>query len=205
MDNEIENHNNVKISKDNNGMRFYIKLGGMLFLICSLTAVLIAVIYGITKDKIAENELASAKEAILSEDGVFSGADSMKELDKSGIKLAPSVIKLYEIKTGEELTGYCFELESSGFGGNIDMIVGTDIYGDVVGVRIVSLSETPGLGSRVQGDGFLSQFEGKSESLTVGDNIDAIAGATISSKAVTAGVNDVLTTTGLFAVKEAQQ
>jgi electron transport complex protein RnfG len=82
----------------------------------------------------------------------------------------------------------------NGFGGEIVMIVGIDGGGAVTGVVITELSETPGLGMNATEDSFLSQFDGKSGSLSVvksgaGENqINAIAGATITSRAVTDGV-----------------
>ena len=53
----------------------------------------------------------------------------------------------------------------------------------------MSLSETPGLGSRVQEAAYLDQYKGQSGTLTLGEDVDAIAGATVSSRAVLNGVN----------------
>lgn len=58
-----------------------------------------------------------------------------------------------------------------------------------MGVEIVSLSETPGLGARVNNAEYLRQYVGKGSGLTIGKEISAISGATISSKAVLTGVN----------------
>ena len=57
------------------------------------------------------------------------------------------------------------------------------------GVRVVSHSETPGLGSRAMISDYLDNFIGVGESLTVGEDLDAVSGATISSKAVVSGIN----------------
>ena len=81
------------------------------------------------------------------------------------------------------------------------MIVGVDGDGLVSGVSIVSNKETSGIGSKVMdnnalpsGTRVLDQFIGMSGagSLTVGKNVDAISGATVSSKGVTKGVNAAL-------------
>ena len=96
---------------------------------------------------------------------------------------------MYEVLEGDRVVGYCVELASPGFGGDISMTVGFEADGRILGVSIVSLSETPGLGSRVQEAAYLDQYRGQSGPLTLGEDIDAIAGATISSRAVTDGVN----------------
>ena len=85
----------------------------------------------------------------------------------------------------------------AGYGGPVEIVVGITPDGTVGGVRIVSQSETPGLGTEVTREAFTGQFEGRSdlESLKVkqdGGSIDAVTGATISSRAVTRGVSDVL-------------
>ena len=98
--------------------------------------------------------------------------------------------------------GYAIKVVSSGSQGSIEMMVGVDGEGVITGVSIVSHSETSGIGTKVMGNeptasgvGVLSQFEGKSAAdgtLSVGTNVDAISGATVSSKGVTAGVNAAL-------------
>ena len=91
---------------------------------------------------------------------------------------------------------------ASGSQGNIEMMVGVDADGVVTGVSIVSNSETSGIGSKVMnneplanGTPVLDQFIGKSAAdgtLAVGTNVDAISGATVSSRGVTTGVNAAL-------------
>lgn len=94
---------------------------------------------------------------------------------------------------GGEVLGYAVRVAPAGYGGPISMIVGVDTKGAVTGIVIVSHSETPGLGSRVKSDaGFLEQFVGKGANASVGSGIDAITSATISSKAVTAGVREAV-------------
>ena len=86
------------------------------------------------------------------------------------------------------------------------MIVGVDNDLKVTGVEIISQSETAGLGAKCTEDGFKAQFVGKTENIAVTKNgakdneIDAITSATITSKAVTKGVNDAISV-----VKEAKE
>ncbi len=91
--------------------------------------------------------------------------------------------------------GYVIEVTPSGFGGTIDMVVGVKTDGTVAGVEIISMSETSGLGANASKESFRSQFVGKSGDLAVtkdGGDIDALTGATITSRAVTQGVNTAL-------------
>ena len=86
------------------------------------------------------------------------------------------------------------------------MMVGVDAEGTVTGVSIVSHSETSGIGTKIMnndlldsGVGVLDQFIGKSAAdgtLSVGTNVDAITGATVSTRGVTTGVNTALAAVG---------
>ena len=91
--------------------------------------------------------------------------------------------------------GWVIEVTPSGFGGLIDMLVGVDKQGAVTGVSIVSMSETSGLGANAARESFRSQYVGKSGSVKLrkqGGEIDALTGATVTSTAVTNGVNTAL-------------
>lgn len=75
------------------------------------------------------------------------------------------------------------------------MVVGVGTDGTVTGVSIISMSETSGLGANASKESFRGQFVGKSGELAVskdGGEIDALTGATITSRAVTSGVNTAL-------------
>ena len=96
--------------------------------------------------------------------------------------------------------GYVVEVAPAGFGGAITMMVGILPDGTVNGISIVSHTETAGLGSVAgadtsAGQSFRDQFVGQSGSLAVdkdGGTIDSITSATITSRAVTNGVNAAL-------------
>lgn len=93
-----------------------------------------------------------------------------------------------------------FEIITNGYAkGGLDMLVAMNGDGSVKAISVVSLSETPGLGTKVQDSGFLAQFENKSTQLTVvkrapssDAEIQAVTGATRSSNGVTAAVNIAL-------------
>lgn len=94
-------------------------------------------------------------------------------------------------------TGYAVQVAPSGFDGEILMMVGVDTDGNVLGIDIISHTETAGLGAvaaadNAKGDAFRSQFVGLGDGLSVdkdGGQIDSLTSATITSRAVVTGVN----------------
>lgn len=164
---------------------YFAKLAGTLLLISAVVAGLLGLVNHITADKIsainAEKTAASMRQVL--------PAESYTELAYTGSD--PVVAKLYEAAG----SGYVVEVTPSGFGGTIDMVVGVGTDGTVTGISIVSMSETSGLGANASRDSFRSQFVGQSGTLAVskdGGTIDALTGATITSRAVTGGVNSAL-------------
>ena len=90
--------------------------------------------------------------------------------------------------------GKAIQVSTRGYGGPIDMLVGIDEQGKVSGVKILNQRETPGLGAGISKPAFLKQFIGKTKNdpLVPKNDIDAITGATISSRAVCLGVKNAL-------------
>ena len=96
--------------------------------------------------------------------------------------------------------GYAFEVTPGGFDNTITMMVGVDNEGKVLGISIISHTETAGLGAVAAagtpaGEAFRGQFVGTSGSVSVtkdGGEMDAITGATITSRAICVGVNAAL-------------
>ena len=97
-------------------------------------------------------------------------------------------------------SGYAVKVQTAGFGGTITMMVGIDKEGSVLGIDIITHAETASLGDvaaskNAKGQAFRGQFVGKTGTLAVskdGGEIDAITSATITSRAVTNGVNTAL-------------
>ena len=114
-----------------------------------------------------------------------------------------TVTNVYAITDGGDEAGYAVKLDVSGSQSTISMVVGLDTEGAVTGVSVVKSGETSGIGSKVTVDNaptasgipVLDQFIGKTaddQPLKVGGNVDAISGATVSTKGVTSGVNGAL-------------
>ena len=110
----------------------------------------------------------------------------------------PAVDLVSKVYEGEN--GYAVEVTPGGFDNTITMMVGVDTQGKVLGISIIKHTETAGLGavsaaSTPAGENFRGQFVGASGSVSVtkdGGTMDAITGATITSRAVCAGVNAAL-------------
>lgn len=173
------------------GVASFVRMAAVLTLICTLVAVLLSVVYAVTNDVYQNNLLQTKQKAIAS---LFDReAVTTEALPIEGF----AVEELYRVTWDGTVLGYCANVKSAGFGGDIDMMVATSPEGALLGVKIVAMAETPGLGSRVGEDKHLSQYKGafaygNQEYLTLGEQIDAISGATVSSKAVNAGVNAAL-------------
>ena len=90
-------------------------------------------------------------------------------------------------------TGFVIQTSAYGYAGNIVMMVGVSNEGTVTGLVVRDLSETYGLGANALTDtAFLSQYLETSGDAEVGNNVDAITGATVTSKAVTRAVNSAV-------------
>lgn len=106
-------------------------------------------------------------------------------------------IMVAEDSSGETL-GYAFTVtDSEGYGGDIQFAMGVQNDGTLNGISILSISETAGLGMKANTDSFKDQFKNKKvekfsytkTGATSDDQIDAISGATITTNAMTNGVN----------------
>ena len=99
-----------------------------------------------------------------------------------------SIQSVYKVETG-----FVIQTSAYGYAGNIVMMVGVSNEGTVTGLVVRDLSETYGLGANALTDtAFLSQYLETSGDAEVGNNVDAITGATVTSKAVTRAVNSAV-------------
>ena len=158
----------------------------ILFVISVVTSLLLGLVDYITRDIIEANTAEQTREAM----GAALVADEYVPVTYSGGD--PLVTAVHEARTDGQSTGYVVEVAPSGFGGTINMVVGVDLDGLVTGVSIVTMSETSGLGTNANQSSFRDQYIGQGGTLAVtkdGGTIDALTGATVTSRAVTDGVN----------------
>ena len=176
--------------KQESTARYTLRLTLTLLLIAAVVAAALALVNQITKPVIEEANQAKTQEAIAS---VLPGGYE-KEIsdfpDETGL-----VSKVYQ---GAQ--GYALEVTPAGFDGTITLMVGVDFSGNVLGISIISHSETAGLGAvsaadTAAGHAFRNQFIGQSGQVHVkkdGGTMDAITGATVTSRAICDGINAAL-------------
>lgn len=155
------------------------RIGLPLFVICAAVALIVSFVHTMTADVIAEAADRQKREAIVR---IFGEAE-IAELDPlAGTDAFFSVGDL----------GWCVNLTAGGFGGDIALMVGVNADGSVRGVEIISHSETPGFGAKADDPEYLGQYNGLSGKFALGREVDAISGATISSRAILGGVNQAM-------------
>lgn len=193
--------------------KYIIKLTVTLLVTCVVVAAALGGVNAITADKIAainwENTQKAMQAVVADPDNTNFSDQALENTDAmvaAATGAGATLDSVYEAQVGGETVGYAIKVVSSGSQGSIEMMVGVDTNGAVTGVSIVDNSETAGIGSKVMsnetlsnGTGVLDQFIGKSVAdgtLTVGTNVDAISGATVSTKGVTTGVNAALAVAG---------
>lgn len=176
-------------------MREMVKPTISLLVICFLVTLCLALVNSSTKDTIKQRERMDAEEQrkqVMHEAKSFKEIDGWKEKESSGI-----VREVYAAYDGEKLVGYVFSAFPKGYGGEIKVTVGIGSNKMVSGVSIGENKETPGLGTKASEDGFIGQYSEKEiqkafkvvkRSATADNEIQAISGATITSKAVTSAV-----------------
>ena len=202
MSTEVKTKENVRMDP-----KYIIKLTVTLFVTCVIVAGLLGLVDNVTREKIAainwENTVAAMK-AVVADPDATTFSDALQDIEAPSAAAAAAggtLDSVYEVQVGGANVGYAIKVVASGSQGNIEMMVGVDGEGAVTGVSIVKNSETAGIGSKAMENqnGVLDQFVGKSAAdgtLVVGTNVDAITGATVSSKGVTAGVNAALAAAG---------
>ncbi len=163
-----------------------------LCIICAVVTAALAGTNALTADRIAQLEAGeqdTAMHRILEAD----------EYEKRTGNLDGQEISYYIAKSGGETIGAVYITAARGYGGDVSVMTAVEENGDIAAVEILSADdETPGLGQNAANPEFTGQFAGKSGQIEVvksgaGENqINALTGATITSRAVADAVNDAL-------------
>ena len=173
--------------KKENVVLYVARLAVTLLVIAGVMAAALAGVNSVTApiiEKLTYEKTQAAVSAVLP-----GGGDSVE---------FPAMDLVSKVYQGEN--GYAVEVTPSGFDNTITMMVGVDNAGAVTGISIIDHSETAGLGAvaaatTAAGEAFRAQFKGLTGSVSVtkdGGQVDAITSATITSRAVCAGVNAAL-------------
>ncbi|WP_147821239.1 RnfABCDGE type electron transport complex subunit G [Salidesulfovibrio onnuriiensis] len=170
-------------------MKEMIKMVVVLSLICSLSGLTLASVRKVTKPFIEEQVLTYVQGPAIAQ--VFSDYDNNPVKDRKSFALENgSELTVFPFLKNGKLDGVAFESFARGFGGDIGVMVGfsydpTSGKSSLSSIGVTTMKETPGVGTRISGPDFGAQFKGHSlEGVNLaskGGDINAIAGATISS------------------------
>lgn len=177
----------------------------VLMFITLVAGLLLGLVYEITKDPIAREQQRAKEEAykqVFKEAEAFENLEfdlraTEKELKKQGYDATVQEAMEVLDKSGA-LLGYVLTVtDHEGYGGDIQFAMGIQKDGTLNGISFLSISETAGLGMKAKEPAFMDQFSNKqvegfvyTKTGASGENeIDAISGATITTNAVTNGVN----------------
>lgn len=200
----------TETKKKSNGA-YIAKLTLTLFGITFVVALLLGLANAVTADRIAARAAQTKQDSMVQVmgDDAANPAYTYESVsyDASVDGAVPTgadggVVDVYAAKDSSgTVIGYCVESQANGFAGTVDIMVGVKPDGSCIGVIILKQSETAGMGANCTKDDFRSQFAGviygfqcktKADKKDGDGNIQAMTGSTITSKAVTRGVNYAL-------------
>ena len=176
----------------------------ILTLITVIAGFLLGVVYEVTKTPISQAQETAKKEAwqaVFSDVklGDFKAEDVDQKAADKAVKDMGVNATIDEVCTAGDAGYVITTTDKDGFGGNIQITVGIKKDGTINGVSILSISETAGLGMKATEPSFYNQYVNKQADKFVvskdggyGEQIDALSGATITSRAVTGAVNAAL-------------
>ena len=156
--------------------KFILKVAGTLTVISLVVALLLGLVNGVTKDKIAAIEAEKTRKEVLPAASEFTELEVSEELKANG------VTGIFE---GDNGTGYVVTAEKTGYGGAVVVTVGFDTEGKILSVKANVSTETQGVGSKVGEASMLEKFEGLSGDVS---GVTLKTGATFTSNAVRDGV-----------------
>lgn len=170
----------------------------ILTIICLVTTGLVALTFDVTRAERERQEIIAANANRLA---LYPDALSFTPLVEEGAVL-PDGLEEALIVAGPDgaQIGYIFVSEKRGYGGLVPVMLAVNADATISGVRVLANEETPGLGKKVENEAFLGQFFDKAADASFalrvdnagGQPIDAVSGATISSRAVTDAINIAL-------------
>lgn len=151
----------------------------VLMLVCAVVCGLLAAANAVTKDKIAQAEIDKVQKSLTA---VF-GEDTYTEIEHS----FPDVTAVYQSSNGMMI----YDVTADGYAkGGIRALIGVSPNGTIADIGIVSLSETPGLGTKISDPDYLAEYKNMNNPMFFPD---AISGATFSSNGLQQAVMTALT------------
>lgn len=162
----------------------------VLVLISVIIGVLLAFTYNAAGVEAVANAGLSAEELDLYMGDALPGSTKLTSV--AGAE--PSAAEVKGVYRDEGGAGYAVYVVVSGYKDDLKMLVGVTPDGAIAGSVAISSNETPGIGTKALEASYLDRFKGISGTITLGENVDALAGATYSSKGVAEAMNLALAT-----------
>jgi electron transport complex protein RnfG len=176
-------------------MREMLKMIIVLTILCSFSGGLLAALRNETMEKIENQQLEFVKGPAIRD--ILKGSSNDPIADRFKIKSGETEKSFFVGKFDGKAETIVFESAGKGFGGDIGLMIGVNVKDDkIVGIGVTTHSETPGIGSRAKTDPrFANQFKGLSltgdfKVKSDGGKIDAISGATVTSKGIAGAVTE---------------
>lgn len=179
-----------------------LKLAGILLIISAVASLALALVNYVTAPTIEQQNIQAndeARQIVLQDADSFKQIEDLEQIANTEAKADKDIIvEAYAGYSGNEVVGYTVKTVPKGYGGEIEVLTGFTVDEEISGISILSHEETAGLGALATEPSFQDQFKGKDATKEIsvsktGDtsenNISAITGATITSDAVTRGVN----------------
>lgn len=177
-------------------MKEIITLTVKLLLICLIITGLLALVNNVTEPIIAENNEANFQAAMTE---VLPSSATFTPLSTEGFLPSEEGVKVESAYSGENGGYVVSTVCSEGYGGDINVMVGINLDSTISQIKIMSMSETPGLGAKAADTAYTDQYRYLAKGISVIKNapatdnsVVAISGATRTSKAVTKAVNAAL-------------
>ncbi len=156
-------------------MKTIVRYGFILGVICVLSSGLLAGVNALTQDKIIQQQKEEEEKTLTQ---ILPGASRF-----AAVKAADEEIIYFKVYDKEDkLIGLAFKASGKGYSSTVETMAAMSPDGKITGIKIISQSETPGLGSRIAQPSFGEQFRAKN--IADLNQVQAITGATISSRAV---------------------
>lgn len=184
-------------------MKSYLKVAIVLAGICAVAAILLATVNQITEPVIKEYEEKVVFDALKDVSCSMDIGEEVSVQDNTYIS------SYYPLTKDNKKTGYILNLKSNGYGGEINIAASFDTQGKILAVKMISNSETPGVGKKSENEGYMDKFIGTGtdrdiptkKTMLSDSDLATVSGATITftgiSKSLESGSNFVKEMGGL--------
>lgn len=161
-------------------MKNYLKTSIVLALICAVAAIVLAFLNGVTKPVIIEYENQKTLNALEAVSNGFTISEDSNSVEDNSF-----VNYYYTLSNNGETEGYLLNLTAVGYGGKISLVASYNKAGEVLQAKVVSDSETPGLGKKSEEDWYMTKYIKKDPVPTKKTQLNSEEAAAISGASIT--------------------